>query len=335
MGGEAEAKTGAAPFGAFDDQRTAESPHDACHGSQAEAATCIFGRKERIEDAISVFFENPIAGIGNLQDHGGGFFYLRTNDQARDFRLMRAPVGTPGRAHWSEVLPARDGVLVEDHLLLRGFLIVQERRDGLIGLRVRDLGNGEEHLLAFDEPAYFAYLADNRDFGATSLRYAYTSLTTQLWAYDCNGTGVFDGNGNYVSGCRRVLATYEWDQYGNMTREYKHGNYDVSGDEWTAARSFAPNASAYIVGLPAWDYVYAGLGTGGTMLSGTRYYYDDAGTLGAAPTALALSALPLALFLSAAALFLVYGTKRLGTVWVLPQWVAFLGISALALVGLA
>lgn len=51
--------------------------------------------------------------------------------------------------------------------------------------------------------------------------------------------------------------------------------------------------------------------------------------------ALALAALPVALFLSAAVLFLAYGMKRLGTIWVLPQWVAFLGISALALVGLA
>lgn len=51
--------------------------------------------------------------------------------------------------------------------------------------------------------------------------------------------------------------------------------------------------------------------------------------------ALSLAALPIALFLSFAGLFLVYGTKRLGTVWVLPQWVAFLGISTLALVGLA
>lgn len=51
--------------------------------------------------------------------------------------------------------------------------------------------------------------------------------------------------------------------------------------------------------------------------------------------ALALAALPVALFLSTALLFLVYGLKRLGTVWVLPQWVAFLGISALALIGLA
>lgn len=51
--------------------------------------------------------------------------------------------------------------------------------------------------------------------------------------------------------------------------------------------------------------------------------------------ALALAVLPVALFLSAAALFLFYGLKRLGTIWILLQWVGFLGISALALVGLA
>lgn len=51
--------------------------------------------------------------------------------------------------------------------------------------------------------------------------------------------------------------------------------------------------------------------------------------------ALALAALPVALFLTFAVLFLVYGVKRLGTVWVLPQWLAFLAISALALIGLA
>ena len=51
--------------------------------------------------------------------------------------------------------------------------------------------------------------------------------------------------------------------------------------------------------------------------------------------ALALAVLPVALFLSAAALFLFYGLKRLGTVWILLQWVGFLGISALALVGVA
>ncbi|MFA6109275.1 MAG: S9 family peptidase [Candidatus Latescibacterota bacterium] len=117
-------------------------------------------------------------------DHGSGFFYLRTNDQATNFRLMRAPVATPSRPHWEEVIPSRDEVLLEDHLLFRGFLVVQERRQGLVRLRVRDLGNGEEHYLGFEEPAYLVYPVDNREFDAPSLRYAYTSLTTPRSVYD-------------------------------------------------------------------------------------------------------------------------------------------------------
>jgi hypothetical protein len=51
--------------------------------------------------------------------------------------------------------------------------------------------------------------------------------------------------------------------------------------------------------------------------------------------ALAIAALPIALFLAFAALFIAYGLIRLGTVRVLPHWVAFLAISGLGLIGLA
>ncbi|HEY3356583.1 MAG TPA: RHS repeat-associated core domain-containing protein [Polyangia bacterium] len=112
----------------------------------------------------------------------------------------------------------------------------------------------------------------------------YTSLVTQAWSYECNGHGTFDGSGNYTGGCRRVLVTYGWDQYANMTTENQYGDYDVSGDERTAARSFAPNTSAYIVGLPAWENIYAGIGTGGTLLTAQKYYYDGAASETTAPT---------------------------------------------------
>ena len=54
--------------------------------------------------------------------------------------------------------------------------------------------------------------------------------------YECNGDGVVDANHNYVSGCRRVVTTYEWDTYANLTAEYQYGDYDVGGDERTAVR---------------------------------------------------------------------------------------------------
>ena len=75
-----------------------------------------------------------------------------------------------------------------------------------------------------------------------------------------------------------------------------------------------------------WHAATAVMALGGLALIAAAVFPDHA---------LVLAALPVALFLSTAALFLFYGIKRLGTIWVLPQWVAFLGISALAIMGLA
>lgn len=75
-----------------------------------------------------------------------------------------------------------------------------------------------------------------------------------------------------------------------------------------------------------WHAATAMMALGGLALIAAGLYPDQA---------LALAALPVALLLSTSVLFLVYGWTRLGTVWVLPHWAAFLGISALALAGLA
>ncbi|HEY3357488.1 MAG TPA: RHS repeat-associated core domain-containing protein [Polyangia bacterium] len=104
----------------------------------------------------------------------------------------------------------------------------------------------------------------------------YTSVATEGWSYECNGTAVFDGNGNYVSGCRRVLATYGYDIYGNIAVEYQWGDYDVSGDERTALHAIVPNTMMFNVALPALEEMYAGIGTGGALLSRTKFSYDGA-----------------------------------------------------------
>jgi hypothetical protein len=75
-----------------------------------------------------------------------------------------------------------------------------------------------------------------------------------------------------------------------------------------------------------WHAVTAVMGVGGLALIGAAFLPDQA---------LALSVVPIALFLSAAVLFIFYGLRRLGTLRILPHWVAFLAISALGLIGLA
>lgn len=75
-----------------------------------------------------------------------------------------------------------------------------------------------------------------------------------------------------------------------------------------------------------WHAVTAVMAFGGLALIAAAFLPDHA---------LALSVLPITLFLAAAVLFIVYGLKRLGTVRTLPQWVPFLVISILGLIGLA
>ena len=116
-------------------------------------------------------------------DHFGDSFYILTNDHAKNFRLMRTPISRPGRDNWQEVIPHRPDVLIEDMEFFRNFLVLTERKDGLVQLRVRPW-NGAEHYLDFGEPAYLAYTSTNHEFNTDVLRFGYTSLTTPTSIYD-------------------------------------------------------------------------------------------------------------------------------------------------------
>jgi oligopeptidase B len=117
-------------------------------------------------------------------DHFGGHFYIRTNDGAENFRLMRAPVGRTAREHWEEVLPHRDDVLLQNFEIFRDHLVVSERRNGLPRLRIRPWTGSGEHYIEFEEPSYLAYISTNREFDTRLLRFGYTSLTTPTSIYD-------------------------------------------------------------------------------------------------------------------------------------------------------
>ena len=117
-------------------------------------------------------------------EHFGQAFYILTNDHAKNFRLMRTPVARPGRGNWQEVIPHRADVLIEDFDIFRDYLVLSERKDGLIQLRVRPWSGAAEHYLDFGEPAYLAYTSTNRQFDTKLLRFGYTSLTTPTSTYD-------------------------------------------------------------------------------------------------------------------------------------------------------
>ena len=117
-------------------------------------------------------------------EHARGAFYIRTNWEAKNFRLMKAKVGQTDRASWQEILPSRDDVLLESFELFRDFLVVQERRQGLVQFRILSWDGETEHDVDFEDPAYSAELLENPEFNTSTLRYEYTSLTTPASVYD-------------------------------------------------------------------------------------------------------------------------------------------------------
>ena len=119
-------------------------------------------------------------GIGHLNDD----FYILTNWQAKNFRLMVVNVDAPEKENWKEVIPHRKDVLIEDIELFSNFILLEERIEGISNIRVINRKTKEDHYVNFGEKAYTAYASTNLELDTHILRLAYTSLTTPSTHFD-------------------------------------------------------------------------------------------------------------------------------------------------------
>ncbi|HWQ33524.1 MAG TPA: S9 family peptidase [Blastocatellia bacterium] len=119
-------------------------------------------------------------------DHHGQYFYIRTNDKGRNFRLVTAPVSDPDKKNWKEVLPHRDAVMLEDIDCFAGHLVIYERENGLQKLKITDLASNKSHYIEFPEPVYSAFGNANPEFNTTKFRFSYQSFITpnSIFEYD-------------------------------------------------------------------------------------------------------------------------------------------------------
>ncbi|HEY6553568.1 MAG TPA: S9 family peptidase [Vicinamibacteria bacterium] len=117
-------------------------------------------------------------------DHHGDSFYIRANDTGRTYRLVKAPVGSPGRESWQEVVPTRPDVMLEGTDFFKSHYVLFERESGLPQLKVVDFASGASHRIAFPEPTYSASPGANAEFDTTTFRYTYQSLVTPSSTFD-------------------------------------------------------------------------------------------------------------------------------------------------------
>ncbi|MEM1135575.1 MAG: S9 family peptidase [Bacteroidota bacterium] len=121
-------------------------------------------------------------------DHFNDKFYVLTNYDAKNFRLMSCPVSTTEKQYWQEIIAHRETVLLEDIEIFKDYLVLEERTAGLTNIRIIRWDNKAEHYLDFGEPAYSAGTGYNPDFNTEWLRYSYNSLTTPASVIDYNMT---------------------------------------------------------------------------------------------------------------------------------------------------
>lgn len=125
-------------------------------------------------------------GLEYYVSHFADKFYITTNLDAVNFRLMETPVNRTTKNYWKEVIPHRFDVLLSGVEIFKDFLVIDERKDGLKQLRIINQNTKEEHYLDFGEEVYSAGISVNPEYNTLMLRYVYTSLTTPYSTYDYN-----------------------------------------------------------------------------------------------------------------------------------------------------
>ena len=115
-------------------------------------------------------------------------FYIRTNKDAKNFRIVTAPVSDPSEKNWKEFVPHRPAVKVEGIDLFADHAVLSEWENGLQQLEVIDFKTNKHRSIEFPEPVYSVFLSENREFNTNVVRYSYNSLVTpdSTFDYDMN-----------------------------------------------------------------------------------------------------------------------------------------------------
>ena len=152
---------------------TLSSDYHLLETDKPEGSFRQFAKREATHEYDITHFENK--------------FYVRTNWNAQNFRLMEVPEDkTSDKNAWKEVIAHRSDVYIESADVFKKYLVVEERSKGLVNLRIRNQGDGKEHYVEFKEEAYMVGMGVNTDMNSELLRFDYSSLTTPNSTYDYN-----------------------------------------------------------------------------------------------------------------------------------------------------
>ncbi len=142
-------------------------------------------------------------------DHHSDSFYIVTNDEAINFKLMKTLVASPAQENWQTVIPHREDIMLSGISLFANYMVIYERQGGLPIGRVQNLSTRNIHQISFPEPTYNFYESSNPEFNTKTLRFNYTSFTTPHSVFDYD----METNQRELKKEIEVLGGYDRSQY--------------------------------------------------------------------------------------------------------------------------
>ena len=137
-------------------------------------------------EAAFIVFQPRMKEVLYSVDHAVDKFYIRTNLQAKNFKIMTSAENKTDSSAWKELIPHNEKVLIQGFDLFKDFMAISERKDGLTQIHILNTKDSSSHYLAFDEATYSANISNSPDYNTDVMRFNYTSLTTPNSVYDYN-----------------------------------------------------------------------------------------------------------------------------------------------------
>ncbi len=235
-------------------------------------------------------FQPRQTGIEYSIEHHSDRFYIVTNEEAINFKLMETPVNSPDKTNWKTVIPHREDVMLEGIDAFADYLVIYERQGGLPTGRIQTLATGEIRELTFPEPTYSFSGGNNPEFDTTKFRFDYSSMITPSSVFDYDletgetelkkETEVLGGYDRTLYASERLIAIASDGTEIPISLVYKKGiNKDGSNPLWLTAYgsygySYPATFSSLRLSLLDRGFIFAIAHIRGGEEMGRKWYED-------------------------------------------------------------
>lgn len=121
----------------------------------------------------------------SVYTHKDNFFVRYKDKENLNGKIYEVPLETyQDKSTWKEFIAHDKDVRIEGFDILKDYVVVELRKNGLNQIQVKPLRGGEEQTISFPEPVYNAWLRGNPEYDAATFRYSYTSLNRPTTLYE-------------------------------------------------------------------------------------------------------------------------------------------------------